>query len=237
MGYRTFHSLFRKKECCVPTGTGWFLILFFFLAVSFSFMSSIHSFLAPIKPVPADALIVEGWLPDYCFVAIVKKYHDKPVKVFVTGGPLESGSYLKEYGTYADLGAATLSELSYPDSLIIPVPSDLVNVDRTHASAVAFKNWIDSTGNPLKRFILYSHSTHTRRSALLFRKALGKGYKVGSIAIVNRNYDTSRWWTSSEGVRSVIDELVAYVYSLFFVNFTIRERLGFSVVLSGNMMT
>ena len=38
--------------------------------------------------------------------------------------------------------------------------------------------------------------------------------KVGVIAIENEEYDPKRWWVSSEGVRTVINETIAYVYAL-----------------------
>ncbi len=213
-------QLYKRRQCCVPTTAGWFFILSITIAFISVIFFYIHPFLSPSKPINGDALIIEGWLPDGCLESAAKYFHKKNYKViFVTGGPLESGSYLKEYHTYAFLGAATLKALSVPDSSIIPIPAPFTITDRTYTSAVAFKKWIDSTKYSFKNFDLISEGTHTRRTVLLFKRALGKQYRIGSIAIPNPNYNPKQWWRSSTGVRAVIDESIAYLYALLFVFF------------------
>jgi hypothetical protein len=210
--------LIRKKTCYLPTGAGWIVVFIFLATPILIYICSIHPFLASTRPIQGDALIIEGWVSDYCLESAALLIDRKPYRtIFVTGGPLESGSYLKEYVNYAALGAATLRILAVPDTRIIAIPAAHSPVDRTHASAVAFKKWVDSTNCPLRRFDLCSQATHTRRSALLFQRALGKSYRIGTIAINDPDYDPEIWWKSSKGVRSVVDETVAYLYALFFI--------------------
>ena len=61
-----------------------------------------------------------------------------------------------------------------------------------------------------------TEDTHARRTWMLFKEALGPGVQVGIISASNPDYDAKHWWRSSEGVREVIDESVAYVYAKFF---------------------
>ena len=35
----------------------------------------------------------------------------------------------------------------------------------------------------------------------------------GIIAVEDQDYDSKRWWESSDGVRTVIGEMIAYVYA------------------------
>ena len=213
--------LFKKKKCSVPTALGWVLLLTPGLAVVCFLFLTIHPFLAVNRPLGSGALIIEGWVPDYCFdSAAVLLKNGTYQKAFITGGPLETGSYLIAYNTYAELGARTLSRSStIPDSLIIPVPAPHSRVDRTWGSACAFRDWLDSTGSPIVTFDLLSQSTHTRRSRLFFRRALGSDCRIGSQAIADPDYNPNRWWTSSKGVRQTIDESIAYLYALFFITF------------------
>lgn len=212
-------SLLQEKRCKVPTKAGWGVIFFFTVMCILCFVFSIYPFLAPYKPINGDALIVEGWVPDYCMEKVASLVKEKNYKkVFVTGGLLEVGSYLKEYNTYALVGAATLKKFNLPDSIIIAVSAPYCKVDRTYTSALAFKKWLDSTKCSFRKFDICSHATHTRRSALLFSKACGKGYKFGTIAIKDPEYEPMLWWTTSKGVRNVIDETVAYLYAIFFVS-------------------
>jgi hypothetical protein len=86
-------------------------------------------------------------------------------------------------------------------------------LDRTYASALALKNWLGSHGVVETNLNVISLGPHSRRSRLLFEKALGKDYKVGIIAIENQEYDAKQWWASSAGVRSMLDEIIAYLYT------------------------
>jgi hypothetical protein len=56
---------------------------------------------------------------------------------------------------------------------------------------------------------------HTRRTRLLFEKALGKEVSVGVMAVEDQDYDPRHWWRSSEGFRVVSGELLAYGYARF----------------------
>ena len=61
---------------------------------------------------------------------------------------------------------------------------------------------------------MVSLGVHARRSWFLFEKVFSS-VNVGVIAISPNEYDTSRWWLSSEGVRNVISESIAYLYARF----------------------
>jgi hypothetical protein len=50
---------------------------------------------------------------------------------------------------------------------------------------------------------------------LLFQKVLGNKVKVGIIACPDCYYDSQRWWATSEGVRTVTSEGLAYLYARF----------------------
>jgi hypothetical protein len=75
------------------------------------------------------------------------------------------------------------------------------------------KNWLGSHAVMETNFNVVSLGPHSRRSRLLFVKALGKDYKVGIIAIENQEYDARQWWASSAGVRTILDESIAYLYA------------------------
>ncbi|MFP4014936.1 MAG: ElyC/SanA/YdcF family protein, partial [Chitinispirillaceae bacterium] len=200
-----------------PTIWGWLLISIFSLAALWTVLKFSHSFLAVSKPVNGEILVVEGWVPDDALEKAAEQFRRGTYRfIAVTGGPLDQGSYLIEYGNYAQLGAATLSKLGIEDSLIVPVSAPAVSRDRTFTSAVALKNWLQKSGEEIGSLDLCSFDAHSRRSALLFRRALGKELKVGVIAIPDPSYDSSNWWRTSMGFRMVVGEGIAYVYALVF---------------------
>jgi hypothetical protein len=135
--------------------------------------------------------------------------------LYVVGGPLEQGAPLSQYPTYADLGAAILLRMGMSQDTVQAVPSGYVYKDRTYAEAVALSIWLRQHGLSPKEINLISLGAHARRSRLLFEKAFGKSTRVGIIAVEDRNYDPAHWWKTSEGVRSVISETIAYGYARF----------------------
>jgi hypothetical protein len=54
---------------------------------------------------------------------------------------------------------------------------------------------------------------HARRSRLLYQKAFGNAVSLGVISLADPAYDSRYWWRSSEGVREVWGEAVAYLYA------------------------
>jgi len=173
-----------------------------------------YPFLAVNDPLNNGALVVEGWVPDYALQQAIAEFkQDHYRKIYVTGGPLGTGSYLAEYKNFAELGAATLVRLGLETNSLEAVPAPKVRLDRTFASALALRKWLDQQRATETNFTVMSMGAHARRSRLLFEKALGKGCRVGIIAVEDQDYDSKRWWTSSEGVRGVTGEVIAYLYA------------------------
>jgi len=173
-----------------------------------------QSFLAVNDPVAGEALVIEGWAPDYALEEVITEFRRHHyTRLYVVGVPLEQGAPLSEYKTYAELGAATLLKLGLDRDSIQAVPTPAVRQDRTYASALVLKQWLQLHNAVPAELNLISFGAHARRSRLLFQKAFGPDTRVGVIALENRDYDPAHWWQSSQGVRTVTDELIAYGYA------------------------
>jgi len=84
------------------------MLLFVVAALVVFSIRGAYSFLAVNDPVEDGALVVEGWLPDYALQEAITEFgRGHHSRIFVTGGPFESGAPLPEYRTFAELGAAT----------------------------------------------------------------------------------------------------------------------------------
>jgi hypothetical protein len=210
-------KFFTRKEFPFPTLWGWCAIALAAVVGCSVFVFSIHPFLSPVHPVESEILVVEGWMPEYALEQAAAAFKSGGYRtIAVTGGPLEIGHYLTGYGSLADVGATTLRKLGIDSTVIAVVPSVFVQKDRTYEEGVALKKWLTQHEPSVKSITLFSHGCHSRRSQLLYMKALGKGYKVGIVACPSRDYDSRRWWHYSNGVRAVADEALAYVYALLF---------------------
>ena len=211
-----FWGLLRRRTCWLPTLRGWLLLLLVFGPLLVFGFRNADAFLAVNDPVPDGVLVVEGWSPDYALGIARSEVQRNPYhKLYVIGGPLEQGAPLSEYKTYAELGAATLRQMGMSDDTVQAVPAPYVRKDRTYAAAAALRDWFRQHGGVPKAVNLISMGAHARRSRLMFEDAFGSGSRVGIINVADRDFDSRHWWKSSQGVRSVLDEMIAYGYARF----------------------
>jgi hypothetical protein len=206
------------RECLVPTWRGWVGLLLILLVGAALVVRNAESFLAVTDSKPGGILVVEGWASDYVLRdAIAEFRRHQYSKVYVTGVPIDSGSMLVAYKSFAELGAVRLIKLGLSTNVVQAVPAPSVRRDRTYDTAVALRDWFEarhlSCPSPVN---VLTEGPHARRSRLLFEEALGSRVTVGIIAAPPGNYNSSRWWRSSAGVRNVLGEALAYIYARFF---------------------
>ena len=212
---KLFHlTTIRKRRVLTPVGWAALSIAFGFVLVLIILF--VHPFLAPTKPVGGDILVVEGWLPDYALEKAKERFQQGSYQLLVTTGvKISVGYHLSEYKTWAELAASTLKNLDFPEDKIMTAPVyKNFKKDRTYHSILALQRRLNKEGFNEASIDVVSLGVHARRTWILFEKIFSP-VNVGIIAITPIDYDTSRWWSSSAGVRSVISEAVAYLYARF----------------------
>ncbi len=177
-------------------------------------IANLNRFLAKHEPIAADVLVVEGWLPDYAIAAAMAEFNIGTYDTLITiGAPLPRGSYLAEYKTFAELAGATLIALGFDPARLQVVSTPYAPECRTQNAAVALKQHFASTDDLKIRSIdVFTLGTHARRTQLIFRKVFPQPMQVGIISTKVLAYDERSWWRSSEGVRTVLGETIAYIY-------------------------
>ncbi len=208
--------LIKRQEIWTLTAQGWVIAIALIASVMFFSITHLYPFLAVTSPMKADVMVVEGWLTDYALEQAFAEFKSNSYRqIFTTGGPVERGTYLAEYNNFAEIAAASLKKMGVQPEKVVVVPTPDVIKDRTHASAVAFRQWLLNTNLQLESINLLTSDAHARRSWLIYQQVLAPKIKVGVIAAKPQNYDPNKWWVSSEGVRTVISEIIAYIYALF----------------------
>ncbi|ARV59123.1 cytosine deaminase [Nostocales cyanobacterium HT-58-2] len=208
--------LIKRQEMWTLTVQGWVSAIFSGALFMMFTVTHIHPFLAITSPIKADALVVEGWLTDEALQQAVAEFSTGSYRqIFTTGGPVERGYYLVEHKNYAEIAAATLKKLGVQEEKLVVVPAPRAIRDRTLASATAFRQWLSTSNEPLESINLFTNDAHARRSWLIYKQILAPKIKVGVIAANPSDYNPKKWWVSSEGVRTVISETIAYTYALF----------------------
>lgn len=209
-------DLIHRQEIWVLTAQGWLLTCLVVMVLILFILTRIHSFLALNAPIKADILVVEGWIQDYAVKNAIAEFERGGYqKLITTGLALEQGYYLAEYKSSAELSAATLIALGFNPDKVVAVPAPNVVINRTTASARALRQWLADSDLKIKAINIYTFDAHTRRSWLIFKQVLAPEIEVGAIPAISLGYNPKRWWMSSEGVRSILSEAIAYLYARF----------------------
>ncbi|MGX2040732.1 hypothetical protein ACWJKU_11460 [Methylocaldum sp. MU1018] len=211
---RPYFGLIRRCRCWLPTARGWMALLLASTGLAIMAGRWVHPFLSPSDPVFGGDLVAEGWMPDYAMAQVVSEFkRNRYGKLYVTGGPIERGTLLQAYGTSAESGAAVLIRLGLDADAVRAVPAPRASADRTYVSALALKSLLLRQRVTAPKLTVMSLGVHARRTRALFQAAMGPFTRVGVIAVEDRSYDPARWWESSEGFRTVVDEVIAYAYA------------------------
>ncbi len=212
-----FFGLINKKERLGLSWKGWISGLLISIGFFVFLLNNIYPFLAPTNRIESKILVVEGWINDERMKQAVEEFKSYNYeRIYVSGGPISTGSFLAEYKTFAHLGTATLKRIGIDPKKVSAVPGPETVNDRTYTSALALKKYFEDNRIDIKSFNLFTEGPHAKRSQLLFDLAFENKVKIGSIAGQPPGFDTQKWWASSEGFRTVLSELIAYPYALFF---------------------
>ena len=214
---KPFLGLLQRRQCIVPTWRGWLLLLLAVGTAGVFCVRNIYGFLAVNDPLPGDILVIEGWSSDYVIEGALADFRKAQFKrICVTGGPIDFGHALREYGTFAEYGKALCLKLGVPADVLHAVPAPAVEKDRSYASALALRQWLRENGGADVKINIAGNGAHSRRTRLIYEKALGSGVKVGISNIPEAGFDPKRWWKTSPGFRTVVDETIAYTYARCF---------------------
>ena len=198
---------------------GWGMLSGALITLVVLFTLTIHPFLALTRSAQGEVLIVEGWLPDYALEKVRDRFQNGNYQFLVTsGGELRIGSHLSRYKTWARLAAATLTAQGVSAEKIITVSVPNVKNDRTYAAALEVKKQLTEKGLVPASIDVVSLGPHSRRSWVIYQMIFSPDIQVGIYSITPRDYNPERWWSSSAGVRTTINETVAYLYARFIFN-------------------
>ena len=209
--------LVRRERWCLSWRGRLAAILAVVLA-GFALLREIRPFLAATHRVPAQYLVMEGWVHLSTARAAAAEFRAGGYQaIYVTGEPEEgTGDYQNDSDTEAWVGADLLRRCGIPEQFLQRVPRRQVDRDRTYGSALALKEWFQEHHLVVHDINVVTEDAHARRTWLMFQEAFGPEVQVGVISVPDTDYDAEHWWRYSEGVREILGESIAYVYAKFF---------------------
>jgi len=214
---KPFLGLLQWRQCIVPTWRGWLALLVVIGVAGTVVIRSLYGFLAVNDPLPGGILVIEGWSPDYVIEGALNDFRKSHYgQICLTGGPIEFGNAMREHKTYAEYAKAMCLKLGVPAEALHAIPAPPAERDRSYASALALREWLRDHGAADAKINIAGNGAHSRRTRLVYEKALGAGRRIGISNVEEINFDPKRWWTSSFGFRVVLDETIAYIYARLF---------------------
>jgi len=212
-------GLLRREECWRLSSKARLVFCLGVVASALFAVWGAHPFLAAECPVGGEYLVIEGWVPNYALEQGIAEFHRRHYRgILTTGCEILNGANLEPGDSHATYAAARLRWLGLDPGCVEAVPSAGRHRDRTYLSAVALREWFEAHGIAVRAIDILTVGAHARRSRLLYDKAFRGRIAIGCIPVADREYDPDHWWRSSEGVRMVIGEGLAYLYARLFFN-------------------
>ena len=211
--------LFTKRTVWLPTRRGWLCLLALATLLLFTGVRTAHPFLAITRPVPANVLVVEGWLSDYAVEAAAVEFKKGTYDCVVTvGGPIPKGDILAGHRSYSTIAARTLLKLGIPQVKLIDAPAAPTFRQRTFEAAKGAKLKLAETGLQIHGINVVSGGPHARRTRTVYRRVFGDQGPIGVISIASQEYDARHWWRSSEGIKETFSEGLGWAYEWVFAS-------------------
>ncbi|MHB1309211.1 MAG: ElyC/SanA/YdcF family protein [Limisphaerales bacterium] len=208
---------FARKSLWLPTWQGWAVLVLTLVGLGTVGMRTVHPFLAASNPVIADVLAVEGWISMNGLEAARREFGAGGYRwLVVGGGPLPQGYLISGFHTYAEISAAALRKMGFPEERLVVAPSAPTYRNRTYELARGVRRALEERGLAVSGVNIVTEGPHARRSALVLRKVFGPTVPTGVISVPCQDYDPNRWWAASEGVKETAMETIAWFYEWLF---------------------
>ena len=206
--------LAQRRTVWCPSWLGWFCIAALLVVPMVWWLSCGESFLSVTRRLPADVLVVEGWIGPRGICAAQTEFEEHGYQYIAPTGGWTSGFWEDGLSNYAEMAAGELRRLGVPTNKIVVAPAMETESHRTFQSAVALRRALEARGIHPKTLNVFTFGPHARRSGLVFAKVLGPKTKVGIVAWLPSSYKTEAWWQSSQRSRELLEETVGYLYEV-----------------------
>jgi hypothetical protein len=207
--------LVRRRAVWLPTWLGWSLLVILIGTPAIWWLLAGESFLAVTERMPAEVLVVEGWIGREGTQAAAVEFQRQGYKfVIATGGTVFSSPWQETPINYAEMAAGELIRNGIPKDQVILAKSEDAKRDRTYESAMAVFRTLESKAISHSAINVFTLGAHARRSRLVYSKVGGKQTKVGVISWRPTDYTLEPWWQSSERAKDFISETDGYPFEL-----------------------
>jgi hypothetical protein len=134
--------------------------------------------------------------------------------VYFDRGKNDGISTEKAYKSRAGSSADYLIELGVPSEAIYIIDAPRVEYNKTYTTAKAVAAWMEENDFQERRMNLISENVHSRRSWMLFKKAMPDNTKIGIISSSRFKNDDTNWWKNRGRRAYVISQTIKFWYAV-----------------------
>jgi hypothetical protein len=202
----------RPRTVWWPTWLGWLVILLVLTVPAGWWALRGEQFLGPTEPLPAEVLVVEGWIGLDGLDAARAEFARGGYRYLVTAGGPSGHRWDRRRWNFAESAAVALVNAGMPADRVIAAPATASPEQRTYESAVAVRTMLAARGLRPEAINVMTMAAHTRRSRLVFAKVFRGEARVGAVTWWPREYAGEPWWRSSERASDLLKETAGYAF-------------------------
>ena len=207
--------LFQRRTLWWPTPAGWLMGLIGVCMPAGLWCFFGERFLAHSERLPAEALIVEGWIGIEGVQAAKTEFDRGGYRYLITSGGQFHSTWGPQRWNYAEEAREILTRAGVPPDRLIEARAANTEYHRTFEAAAAVSRKLTERGLHFTAVNVFTADVHARRSRLVFAKVLPAGTAVGVIAWTPSDYHAELpWWKSSDRAVDLIKESAGWLFEL-----------------------
>jgi uncharacterized SAM-binding protein YcdF (DUF218 family) len=210
--------LVQPRTIWFPTWLGLFCLAVLFATPLVWWCVCGESFLSLTDRLPAEVLVVEGWIGSNGVRAAAAEFRSGGYQYVVATGaqPDEDKGWQDPGWSYAQGAANELARAGIPKEKIILAPAENTERARTFESAISVFQTLESLTIKPASINVFTWGPHARRSRLVFAKVYTNRARIGVISWVPTTRPAGAWWLSSEQAKEFLTESAGYLFEWLF---------------------
>jgi hypothetical protein len=181
------------------------------------FVWFVHPFLAINRPVKADTLVIEGWVPDYVVAEAADEFRSGGYrKIFVSGLVFDKND--RHFPDKSD--AVIVTRFLLANGIVPTVVEDCAvsapSFNRTSHMARAVREKMKSTNYVPRGVNVVTLGPHARQTLIAYKRMLGSVTPVGVLSYPKNDYNPNRWWASAAGIKKTTKDFAGWFKEVAF---------------------
>lgn len=174
-----------------------------------------HAFLSKSKPVPAENMVVSGWLWTFTEImdqAAVEFISNDYQRIIVTG---DSANITHAKESFIQRGIAG-------EQIEIAPRIHHRGWQNTFQEAEGLKWYLEKKVPDVHAVNVVAGSMHGKKTFVIFKRVLGKSCNVGIITFKTGYYNEKRLWAEPAAIKWTMEYFIGYLYALVW-NFPVKQ--------------